>query len=224
MNLTDLHRRLLQDVLDVGVAHGFVITGGYAVQAHGLVNRLSRDLDVATQSPAQMEAIAAALADGLVARGWQVRKIEADPLSARMMVIDPVTQESCEVDVLKEAFYHPPEVTQDGPVLALEDVIGTKVRALADRGAARDLIDVRAASTLYSTADLENLGRRHARDEFRLEDLAARLDGAEWFDDEAFTAYGLSEEDVSDLRTWARAWSDDIAERISEQVIDDDLH
>jgi hypothetical protein len=154
MNLTDLHRRLLRDVLDIGVAHGFVITGGYAVQAHGLVNRLSRDLDVATQSPAQMEAIAA---------------------------------------------------------------------ALADRGAARDLIDVRAASNLYSTADLENLGRRHARDEFRLEDLATRLDGAEWFDDEAFTAYGLTEDEVSDLRAWAREWSDDIADRISEQVIEDDL-
>lgn len=223
MNLTDLHRRLLRDVLDIGAAHGFVITGGYAVQAHGLVNRLSRALDVATQSPAQMETIAAALADGLAARGWQVRKIEADPLSARMIVIDPVTEERCEVDVLKEAFNHPPEVTQYGPVLALEDVIGTKVRALADRGAARDLIDVRAASSLYSTADLESLGRRHARDEFRLEDLAARLDGAEWFDDEAFTVYGLAEDDVSDLRTWARAWSDDIAERISEQVNEDDL-
>jgi hypothetical protein len=127
------------------------------------------------------------------------------------------------VDVLKEAFYHPPEASEYGPVLALEDVIGTKVRALADRGAARDLIDVRAASSLYSTADLENLGRRHARDEFRLEDLAARLDGAEWFEDEAFTVYGLTEVEVSDLRTWAREWSDDITERISEQIVEDDL-
>ncbi len=177
MNLTDLHRRLLRDVLDIG-------------------------------------SIAAALADELSARGWQVRKIEADPLSARMMVSDRATEESCEVDVLKEAFYHAPEVTEYGPVLALEDVIGTKVRALADRGAARDLIDVRAASSLYGTADLENFGRRHARDEFRLEDLAARLDGAEWLDDGAFTAYGLTEDDVSDLRTWARA-SDDIASRVS---------
>jgi hypothetical protein len=70
----------------------------------------------------------------------------------------------------------------------------------------------------YRAADLENLGRRHARDEFRLEDLAARLDGAEWFEDEAFTAYGLTEGEVSDLRAWAREWSDDIADRTSEQV------
>ncbi len=170
-----------------------------------------------------METIAAALADELRARGWLVRKIEADPLSARMMVIDRATGEPCEVDVLKEAFYHAPKATEYDPVLALEDVIGTKVRALADRGAARDLIDVRAASSLYSTADLESLGRRHARDEFGLDDLAARLDGAEWYDDEVFTAYGLIDDDVSDLRTWARTWSDDIARRLSGQVIVDDL-
>jgi len=35
MNLNDLHRRLLQDVLEIGNALPFVITGGYAVQARG---------------------------------------------------------------------------------------------------------------------------------------------------------------------------------------------
>jgi hypothetical protein len=46
MNLNDLHRRLLQDVLEVGNDFPLVITGGYAVQAHGIVDRL----DVATKS------------------------------------------------------------------------------------------------------------------------------------------------------------------------------
>lgn len=57
------------------------------------------------------------------------------------------------------------------PVLSLDDVIGTKVR---------DLIDVHAATRHRSTADLENLGRRHARFEFSLHDLRDRLAGAEW--------------------------------------------
>lgn len=48
MNLNDLHRRLLRDVLAIGNAFPFVITGGYAIQAHGLVDRFSRDIDVAT--------------------------------------------------------------------------------------------------------------------------------------------------------------------------------
>jgi hypothetical protein len=55
MNLNALHRRLLQDVLEIGNAFPFVITGGYAVQAHGLVDRLSRDIDVATDSSVPMD-------------------------------------------------------------------------------------------------------------------------------------------------------------------------
>ncbi|WP_408055569.1 hypothetical protein [Streptomyces apricus] len=58
-------------------------------------------------------------------------------------------------------------------------MIGTKVRALAERGAPRDLIDVFAASRCWTTADLEEFGRRHARGRFGKEDLQANLAGAE---------------------------------------------
>lgn len=51
MNLDALHQRLLRDVLEIGNALPLVITGGYAVRAHGLVDRLSRDVDVATNTP-----------------------------------------------------------------------------------------------------------------------------------------------------------------------------
>lgn len=69
MNLTDLHRRLLADVLAVGGAYPLALTGGYAVQAHGLVDRLSQDLDVATENPDRMEDIATAVRTGLEQRG-----------------------------------------------------------------------------------------------------------------------------------------------------------
>ena len=223
MKLTDLHRRLLRDVLAVGSLYPLVITGGYAVQAHGLVDRLSHDLDVATESQTPMEEIAAALASGLADRGWRVQQISADPLSARFIVTSPATSEECEVDVLKEAFWQPPKVTEHGPVLALDDVVGTKVRALADRGAARDLIDVHAASRLYTNAELESLGARHAREEFSLEELATRLGGAEWYEDEAFSAYDVSDADIAALRAWAFAWAGSIASRLIQGPVEDEL-
>jgi hypothetical protein len=166
MNLNALHRRLLQDVLEIGNAFPFVITGGYAVQAHGLVDRLSRDIDVATNSSVPMAVLADHLIAGLTERMWQVRVIGIDPISARFMVTDPGTGEDCEVDILKEGFNRPPEDTPYGPVLALDDVIGTKVRALADRGYPRDLIDIHAASKIRSQGELESLGRKCAWDEF----------------------------------------------------------
>jgi hypothetical protein len=223
MNLNALHRRLLRDVLETGNAFPFVITGGYAVQAHGLVDRLSRDIDVATNSSIPMASVADHLVAGLTQRGWQVRVIAVDPVSARFMVSDPGSGEDCEVDILKEGFNGPPETTPYGPVLALDDVIGTKVRALADRGYPRDLIDIHAASKIRSQGELEILGRRCAWDEFSLEGLATRLGSVQWRADEEFSAYGLSDDEIADLRRWAQAWSDDINRRLyAETYVDVD--
>jgi hypothetical protein len=159
---------------------------------------------VATDSDIPMEDITASVVAGLTARGWDTCIIGLDPRSARMMVTDPATGEQCELDILREVFSQPPEITPYGPVLALYDVIGTKVRALAGRGLPRDLIDIHAASQLCSNAALESLGRRHAWDEqFSLSELKARLEGAEWYDDQAFTEYGLSAGQITDLRRWA---------------------
>lgn len=99
-------------------------------------------------------------------------------------------------------------------MLSLDDVIGTKVRALADRGYARDLVDIHAASRLRSRSELESLGRRLAWDEFSLEGLAVRLSSAQWRADEEFAAYGLSEAEILALKRWAQSWSDDINQRI----------
>lgn len=222
MNLNALHRRLLQDVLEIGNVFPFVIAGGYAVQAHGLVDRLSRDIDVATNSSVPMASLADHLVTGLSERGWQVRVIGVDPVSARFMVTDPGTGEDCEVDILKEGFNRPPAATPYGPVLALDDVIGTKVRALADRGYPRDLVDIHAASKIRSQGELESLGRKCAWDEFSLEGLATRLSSVQWRADEEFSAYGLSDDEIADLRGWAQSWSDDINRRLYAETYRND--
>jgi hypothetical protein len=87
----------------------------------------------------------------------------------------------------------------------------------------RDLIDIHAASELCSNIELESLGRRHAWDEqFALSELKARLDGAEWYDDQAIAEYGLSAEEITDLRRWALAWADDILRRTSGEIYEED--
>ncbi|MGW1768437.1 nucleotidyl transferase AbiEii/AbiGii toxin family protein [Streptomyces sp. NPDC002073] len=214
MRLTPLHRRLLADVLAIGIPYPLVLTGGYAVQAHGLVDRLSQDLDVATENPAPMDAIVADLTQQLTGRGWTVTVVGVDPLSARFIAADS-DGGTCEVDVLKENLWGPPEITEFGPVLAFDDVVGTKVRALADRGAARDLIDVQAASLHRTLPELESLGQRHGRDSFRLDDLRDRLAGADWYDDEEYEAYGLDQGAINKIRAWAQQWAADIDNRLT---------
>lgn len=44
------HRRVLDAALDICQELGLYLAGGYAVKAHGLVDRPSQDLDLATDS------------------------------------------------------------------------------------------------------------------------------------------------------------------------------
>ncbi|MFF3817563.1 hypothetical protein ACFYYD_13275 [Streptomyces bluensis] len=214
----DAGRHLLLDVLAIGAPYALALSGDHAVQAHGLVaGPAPGALEVATESPEPMRTIAAAVRAGLEERGWRVRPQETDPLATRLIVTDPATDEDHTLDILKETLWRPPVLTALGPTLSLEDVIGTKVRALTDRGLVRDLVAVHAVADRWSFTELEELGRRHALDAFDLTDLQSRLEGIEWVTDRDFTRSGLNEQAILALRQWAQSWAGDIAERLLEE-------
>ncbi|MFJ5968684.1 hypothetical protein [Streptomyces sp. NPDC093060] len=216
MNIPEPHRRLLSDVVSAGSPYVLVLAGGYALQAHGLLERPHANLDFATESAEAMDRIAGAVGAALEARARPVRAGAVTALTAQLTVTDPPTGEPCVLVLHKEVFWQPAALTEYGPALSLEDAVGTKIRALYDRGAAVDLIDAQAAATRFSLPDLEELGRRHAHDPFDLPTLQSRLTGTDWYADADFVRYGLTEPQVTALRAWAQHWSDDIAERLLE--------
>ncbi|MFJ4523689.1 nucleotidyl transferase AbiEii/AbiGii toxin family protein [Streptomyces sp. NPDC088810] len=217
MDFPEPHRRLLADVVAAGGPYGLVLAGGYALQAHGLLCRPHADLDLATESAEAVGHIAGAVGAALEARGRRVRTGAVTALTAQLTVTDPPTGETCPLALHKEAFWQPPELTGYGPTLSLADAVGTKIRALYDRGAAVDLIDAQACAARFSLPDLEELGRRHAHDPFDLPTLQSRLTGTDFYADRDFFRYGLDEARVAALRAWAQHWSDDIAERLLEE-------
>ncbi|MEU8466439.1 nucleotidyl transferase AbiEii/AbiGii toxin family protein [Streptomyces sp. NPDC029006] len=216
MDIPEPHHRLLADVVPAGGPYGLVLAGGYALQAHGLLRRPHADLDLATESSGAMEDIAAAVGAALEARGRQVRTGAGTALTAQLTVTDPVSGEECALTLHREVFWQPPELTGYGLALSLEDAVGTKIRALYDRGAAVDLVDARAAAARFSLPRLEELGRRHAHDPFDLPTLQSRLTGTDFYADADFLRLGLDGERIAALRAWAQHWSDDIAERLLE--------
>ncbi|MET7652185.1 MULTISPECIES: hypothetical protein [unclassified Streptomyces] len=219
MDLLRPHLRLLAEVFDVAAAGApWALAGGYALQAHELLQRPHANVDLATESAEPMPRLAEALGAALTSRGGHVATLEdSDPLSAHLSVLDRTTDTVLRLALHKETFWSPPVETPYGPALSLPDAVGTKVRALYDRGLAVDLIDARAASARFTHPDLEELARRHARDDFDLPTLQARLTGTDHYPDSAFTAYGLPEDQLTDLRAWAQTWSTDIAERLLEE-------
>ncbi|GAB3334885.1 nucleotidyl transferase AbiEii/AbiGii toxin family protein [Micromonospora halotolerans] len=119
----------------------------------------------------------------------------------------------CEVDLLKEAI-GPPATLSIGPVVAFEDAVGLKVRALHDRAAHRDYIDIRAASQHLSWPELETLGARHTVG-FSLAELADRLGAIDELDDETFASYGLADAQIRELIAWSARWEADIRRRLA---------
>ncbi|WBB56550.1 nucleotidyl transferase AbiEii/AbiGii toxin family protein [Verrucosispora sp. WMMD573] len=209
--MDELHLRLLRVGFAAGEDLGLVLAGGYALTAHELVKRPSRDIDFATATTLPLPVVAARLVDAYVAAGFDARIIEATARMARLMVTSP--EEACEVDLLKEAI-GPPAALSLGPVLAFDDAVGLKMRALHERAAHRDYIDIHAANDRLGRRDLEHLGARHTVG-FSLEELADRLGAIGELDDETFAAYGLTDPRIVELRGWALAWEADIRSRLA---------
>ncbi|MFF5176000.1 nucleotidyl transferase AbiEii/AbiGii toxin family protein [Micromonospora sp. NPDC000089] len=209
--MDDLHRRLLAVGFAAGDDLGLVLAGGYAICAHDLLDRPSRDIDFATSTALPMATVVERLVEAYHRAGFSAQVIEATPRMARMLVRNDTF--ACEVDLLKEAI-GPPARLSIGPVLAFDDAVGLKMRALHDRAAHRDFIDIQAANRLLGWVELERLGARHTAG-FSLDELADRLGAIDERDARGFLSYGLVEADIDALRVWARRWEADIRDRLA---------
>lgn len=199
------HQQLVRIAFEAGGELGLVLAGGYAVSAHHLTDRPSRDLDFATASPMDLPDVATRLGAVYQRAGYRVSQVESTSRMARLEVSDG--RQSCEIDLLKEAIA-PPVQLEIGPVLTLDDTVGLKMRALHDRAAHRDFIDVHAAATRggYSPADLERLAAVHTP-HFAAADLADRLEAVALRDDRTFHGYGLDDAQIAEVRRWALDWA-----------------
>lgn len=216
MEFPDFHQRMVDAVLTVADDYGLLLAGGYAVRAHGLVDRPSKDIDFATGAPIPLDEIARGLVVAFGRCGLSAGIQRGNPRSTRIVVTDPVSGVTGETDLLKEALQGRPVTVGEIRVVGLDDLIAMKTRALAGRGMPRDFIDVSSAADLYSYGELERMALRQD-DEFSTDELVARLNRLEQIRDSAFAAYGLDEAAIRRVREFALRWSEDLAARQYEE-------
>jgi hypothetical protein len=209
------HAQLVQAALPVCVAYGLAVAGGYAIKAHGLVERPSEDIDFATATSASIDEIMTALVGAYRRAGYEVQVLGVDARKGHLLVSFPVSG-TYRVDVLKEPLNHPPVVMDFGPVIALADAVALKMGALHDRGLPRDLLDVHGATAYFSGPELISLCHGALDDEFSLETLRDQLSYAATYPDEAFMRYGCAPETIADVKSWAQEWSAQIGLDIAE--------
>jgi hypothetical protein len=108
------HALLVAAARPVCSKYGLAITGGYAMKAHGLVDRPSDDIDFATRSAAPIEEIAEALAAAYRKAGSPVTVPNTGGRFGHLDVTLP-SGAVCRVDILKEPLNHEPAIMSFGP-------------------------------------------------------------------------------------------------------------
>jgi len=216
MAVNELHRQVAEVALAAAAGHGFALGGGNALLAHGIISRPTQDVDLFTDQEHGVEAAAEAVETALRGAGFGVLRQEAEdggladifPDMGQGLAEWIITAADGAQMVLQLAYFgrtREPVVMEVGPVLAVEDVAGGKVCALASRVEPRDYADTARLLERHSPAELIGFARRldpglTARD---FADAGQQLDH---IDDEAFTRYGLGPADVAVVRQRFAAW------------------
>ncbi len=210
------HARLARVGLAAVGRFGFCLAGGYAVQAHGMVERPSEDVDLFTTAAAERDFPAAvdAAIDAYRADGLEATVLARSATYARLAVADPVSRATAKVEMAIDWRAHDPVSIDIGPVLHPDDAVANKVGALYSRAQARDYIDVDAAvaSGRYLPDDLLRLAAEHdpGFDPARFVEAVRavrRLPMAE------FVAYGLTESEAAELVDRLLSWATTIADK-----------
>jgi predicted nucleotidyltransferase component of viral defense system len=99
-----------------------------------------------------------------------------------------------------------PVMMDIGPVLHLEDLLGTKVSAMATRCEPRDYLDVAAALRVYDRKQLLEMASR-ADPDLRDEEITEAMQRLDQLDDAVFQGpYQLSPAEIRDIRAAFAAW------------------
>jgi hypothetical protein len=215
MPVDDLQRQVAAIALRAAARYGFALGGGNALIAHGIVDRPTEDVDLFTDEDDGVAAAAAGVETALRAAGFAAERQERlselaevfygleDGL-AEWIVTGPDGRQTM-LQLARIDRDRRPIAMDLGPVLDLEDVVGSKVCALASRAEVRDFVDTAAALGRYSVDQLIGFARRldpGLTDE-DFADAGQRLDR---LGDQVFARYGLRPADVARLRERLAGW------------------
>lgn len=206
------HERLAQVGLSAGGAYGFALAGGYAVQAAGLLDRPSEDVDLFApwDHSGEFETALAAVIDAYEVDGLDVTVDQERRFVgsfARLYVTDRASGEASKVELGIDWRANDVIHMAIGPVLHPDDAVMNKMGALFGRAEARDFIDVDAAvhSGRYTWEDLLSLAST-ADSGFDRRMFADVLMRAESLPASRFGEYGMYGRDLDDLRARFADW------------------
>nr|WP_157640874.1 nucleotidyl transferase AbiEii/AbiGii toxin family protein [Longispora albida] len=205
-----MHERIARVALAATEQYGFCLAGGYAVEAHGMVRRVSEDVDLFTvaaaedQFPAAVEAVVSAL----TSVGFDVEIEQQSPSFARVYAVELSSGTRSKLELGIDWRSRQPVRRAVGPVLHPVDAVANKMCALYGRGAVRDYIDVHGAlvSGVFTPEELIRFAQEHDPG-FDPLFFAEVLDAVQRLPASAFATYDLDVDAAALLRARLLGWA-----------------
>ncbi|SCG50863.1 Nucleotidyl transferase AbiEii toxin, Type IV TA system [Micromonospora echinaurantiaca] len=210
----EFYREVARVALSAAGRYRFVLGGGVAWAAHGLVTRPTEDVDLFADVEGAAAAAAAAVRDALRQAGFQVD--DADPDSDLAELFDGFDRDlrdfvvsrgdrQLRLSLARLDRHRSPVVMDLGPVMDLRDLVASKTAALVNRREVRDYIDVAAARAHYPVTEL--LALAHQFDPaLDPEDVRAAGRYLDRLPDRRFARYGLDPAEVARVRDRLADW------------------
>lgn len=202
------HEQLARVALEAAGSLGFALAGGYAVQAHGFLNRMSADVDLFAEANGGSDITQAVdvVIAAYVREGLRVETELQSASSARLDVRSAA--ESAKVELGLDWRKNEPVRLAVGPVLHVDDAVANKVCALFGRAEVRDYVDVDAilASGRYTENELLDLAADHDPG-FNQSWFAEALAAIDRLPNNLFQPYGMSSKATAALRERMHAWA-----------------
>lgn len=219
--MDELHRQLIKIGLTaLAEDYGYALAGGYAIQAHHIVNRVSDDVDLFApidRATDEMPSAVATLVQAYQAAGYTVEVAQQAPTYSRLNVTNPRTDSQSKVELVAEFLHHPPVPSEFGPVLHRDDVAAGKTGALFTRAEVRDAIDVDGLLKAgYSRQQLIELATQNDAG-FDPRMFAEALRRVQRYSDKQFAAYGLDTRAAATLRQQFNDWERQLTRAETDQ-------
>lgn len=225
----DLQQEVTRTALKAVGDRGFVLAGSGAIREHGIVDRVTQDVDLFTDDP-DPDTFAAAVGDllgRLRAEGMVVDEVRRAPQYVQLHVTGPGGG-TVEVDLGVDWRAHDPVILSLGPVLSERDAVASKVGALYSRMEARDFLDVDAIRTSGRFTDAELVRAVTERDPgFELAMFATQLAQVRVVEADQVADYGVDEAAWAGVVARLGAWSDRLAaglDRATDTALAADLN
>lgn len=156
--LTAFQVEVAQLFFSLPEAADFLVAGGAALIAQGLVHRTTEDLDFFCGPTPSISDTADAFEAAAAARGWTGQRLRDSEQFVRVQVRGPAASQLVDIGV-DAAAQRPPVMCMIGPSYDPIELCARKLLALFDRAEARDFTDVYAFSALHGTDQALELAR-----------------------------------------------------------------